>query len=199
MQHGLSFGWIDCFDLIQMEYMPVARADVGELDETPICQACGIFPGDLNPAIAPGTNVLELGAENTGMQVIQTTVEAEAVHIALIGAMVAQFPDSVIEIRAVGADGPSIPKGAQVFVGDEAVADGVGELPGLESVSMGIDGLGIVFHDKQAIFIGDFSDLIQRGALPGQMNGHNRPGGGGAPLPTPPGFDAAGLWVTVDQ
>jgi hypothetical protein len=72
-----------------MEYMPVARVDVGEPDEITIRHTSGIFSGDLNPAVAPGGDVFELGTENPGMQVIQTAVEAEAVHIALIGAVVA--------------------------------------------------------------------------------------------------------------
>src|SRR3989304_42266 len=57
IQHAVSIGGIDRFDLIQMEYMPVARADVGELDEIAIRQAGSIFPGDLNPAVTQGGNV----------------------------------------------------------------------------------------------------------------------------------------------
>src|SRR6516225_3573570 len=74
---------------IQMENVPVTRQLHRQVDVLTILQSRGVARGPLPPLVIVFVDVLELRAENSGMQIVQAAVESETVNIACIGAMVA--------------------------------------------------------------------------------------------------------------
>src|SRR5213592_2055606 len=84
VNHCVAIGRVLRFDLVQVEHMAIPRASIRQVEEIAARQALGVLLRDLNPAVAPGFDVLELRAQNTSVQVIQTAVETKAVYVALI-------------------------------------------------------------------------------------------------------------------
>ena len=65
-------------------------------------------------------DVLQLRAEDAGVQVVEAAVEAVAVDVALGRSVVAQLPDRRVDLRVVGQERAAVAEGAEVFLDDEA-------------------------------------------------------------------------------
>src|SRR5271165_6351388 len=94
------------------------------------------------------------------MEIIQAAVETEGVHGALRRAMVAQPPDRLFDIVAIGDEGAAVPKCAEVFLDDETGANRITQLSLLKAISVGIDGLRVIFHHPELMLLGDPADRL---------------------------------------
>ena len=108
--------------------------------------------GRLAAQVVPGVDVLELGAEDGGVDVVQAAVEAEAVDVAGVGTVVAQFADARVDIRIIGDDRAAVAERAEILLNDETGGGGVAQLPDLEAVAVRADALGVVLDDEQLVF-----------------------------------------------
>ena len=118
-----------------MEHMAVARHFVREGECLAPLQASGVAGGQLAAQIVPGINVLELGAEDPGVHVVQPAVEAVTVNVAGVGTVVAQLANPRVNVRIVGDDGPAVAEGAQVLLDDETGGCGVAEFGDFEALA----------------------------------------------------------------
>jgi len=80
----------------------VARSSVGQADEVEILEAGVVGGGDLDAAIGPRADVLELGAQDARVQIVEPAVEAGAVVVALALAMVAECADTLGDVLVIG-------------------------------------------------------------------------------------------------
>jgi hypothetical protein len=140
------------------------------MDVGGITQAGGVARGPLAAQGVPFVEVLQLGAEHSGLQVVQAAVVAHAVAGSLIGPVVAQLADFAVHILVVGNHRAAIAKTAEVLLGDEAGADGVAQFADSEAVSASADPLRIVFHDQQIVAVGDLAEGLHVGGLAIEMN-----------------------------
>ena len=149
-------------------------------------EACAVTRGPFPAEVVPVVDMFQLGAEHSGVQIVQTAVESEAVAGALLGAVIAQLANDAIDFSIVGDDCAAVAECAEVLLDDEADGGGVAEFADAEAVAMSTDGLCVVFDDEQVMLVGDLADRLHVGALAVKMNGHDRLGAG-----SDGGFDLA--------
>ena len=107
-------------DDVEMEYVPITCRHVRQLDPRNALQSLGVSRGPSNTLIIPLVNVLQLGAEDSRVQIVQPAVEAEAVNVALVRPVVAQLAHCGVDGRVVGQDRSAIAERAEVLLRDEA-------------------------------------------------------------------------------
>src|SRR6516164_3060933 len=83
------------------------------------------------------------------MEIVQPTIEPKRVHGSLYRAMVAQPPQGVVDLGAVGDERAAITKGSKVLLDDEAGAHCIAQFTLLESISMRINGLRVVLDNPE--------------------------------------------------
>ena len=96
-------------------------------------EAGGVASGPLAAGVVLLVNVLELGAQDAGVEVVQAAVEAVAVDVAGGRAVVAQPADRGVDVGVVGDQRAAVAEGAEVLLDDEAGGGGVAELADLEA------------------------------------------------------------------
>ena len=135
-----------------MEDVAVARQLGWQVNGLCALKAGGVAGGPLAAQVVPGVDVLELGAEDAGVQVVQAAVEAIAVDVAGIGAVVAQLADPGVDVGVVRHERAAVAEGAEVLLDDETGGRGVAEFADFEALAAGADGLGVVFdHDAACV------------------------------------------------
>lgn len=119
----------------------------------------------------------KLAVEHGGLDGVEAAVTADdVVVVAAALPVVRRFTKFYGELFGVGVHRAAVTVGAEVLAGVEAggadVADGAG--PGLAAVGEsvgGTDGLGVVFHDVDAVFFGEGHDGLHVAALPVEVDG----------------------------
>src|ERR1035437_763146 len=144
-------------DDIQMIDVVVTRRLVRKMDVGGVAQARGVARGPLAAQDVPIVEVLQLGAEHSGLQVVQAAVIAHAVAGSFAGPVVAQLADQAVHILVVCDDRAALAKTAEVLLNDEAGAYRVAQFTDSEAISAGADPLRIVFHDQKTVPIGDLA------------------------------------------
>ena len=87
-------------DHVQVEDVPVAGGLDGQTEARAL-KALGIARRDLPPPVRPARDVLELHAEDAGVDVVQPAVEPEAVYGTGGRAVVAQLAHDGVDVVAV--------------------------------------------------------------------------------------------------
>src|SRR2546422_6723143 len=136
-------------------------------------QAGGVASRPFSPQIIVLVNVLQFGAQDAGVEIVQPTVETEAMDISSVRAVVAQLADGGIDVLVVGHQRAAVPKRAQILLDDKTDRSGVAQLADLEIGAMGADALGIVLDDLELVFIGNLFDRGHVGALTVKMDRDN--------------------------
>src|ERR1051326_850172 len=108
------------------------------------------------------------------MDVIEPAVEAKAVNVALVRAMIAQFANNAIHFFVIGYQRAAIAKGTQVFLDNKTGCGSITQFADFEPIAMGVDGLGVIFNHMQFMFIGNFSNRLHIRALAVQMDRDDR-------------------------
>src|SRR3989442_5744899 len=83
-------------------------------------QAGGVASRPFSPQIIVLVNMLQFSAQDAGMEIVQPTVETEAMDIASVRAVVAQLADGGIDVLIVGHQRAAVPKCAQVLLNNKA-------------------------------------------------------------------------------
>src|SRR6185503_9815624 len=125
----------------EVKHVPVAGARVRQIDVRRTLQPRGVSGRPLNAFVVPRMDMFQLRAENTGVYVIKPAVEAEAVDVPLVRAVVPQLADPGVDLRVVREERPAIAERAQVLLDDEADRRRVAQLGDLETVARCIDRL----------------------------------------------------------
>src|SRR4029453_9637501 len=99
-----------------MEHVAVARPHVRELDVRRLAQTGRIPFGPLDTVVVPVMDVLQFRAQDSRVDVVETAVEAEAVNVALVRAMVPQLPDCRVDRRVIRDEGAAVAKRAEVLL-----------------------------------------------------------------------------------
>src|ERR1035437_4266423 len=140
----------------------LATLEAGSVASSPLA-AGGVILGD----------VLELGAEDAGVQVVQAAVEAETVDVARGRAVVAQPADGGINVGVVGDQRAAVAEGAKVLLDDKAGRSRITELADLELRSVRANALSVVFDDLELVLLGDLIDGDHVRALPVEVDGYD--------------------------
>ena len=98
-------------------------------------QARGVARGPLDALVVPLVDVLQLRAEDAGVEVVEPAVEAEAVDVALVRAVVAQLADRRVDVGVVGDERAAVAERAEVLLDDEADGGGVAQFADPEAVA----------------------------------------------------------------
>src|SRR2546425_4994773 len=108
---------------------------VRECDIAGIPQARRIAVGPLPPQTAPFVEMLQLGAQHSGMDVIQAAVRSHAMARPFVRPVVAQLADRAVYFFVIRDDRAAVAKTSQVLLDDEARADRVAQLADPEAVA----------------------------------------------------------------
>src|SRR5208282_2414415 len=187
------------FDNEEVIDVTIARQLGWQVKGCAALQAGGVAGGPLAAQVVPSINVLELCAEDAGVQVVQPAVEAITVNVAGIGPVVAQLANPGVDVGVVGHDGPAVAEGAQVLLDDETGGCSVAEFGDFEALAVSADGLRVVLDQTQIVFVGDFFDGGHVGALAVKMDRENRLGLRRDGRLDPLRVNALGLWAAVHK
>src|SRR4029079_16266757 len=122
-------------DHVEMEDVTVAGLHVRQVDVRRLAQTGGVELRPLDPIVVPLVDVLQLGAENSGVDVVETAVEAKAVNVALARSVVAQLADLRVNLRIVGDQRAAVAERPEVLLNDEADRSSVAELTDPEAIA----------------------------------------------------------------
>src|SRR6266545_2487602 len=136
-----------------MKDVTISRSLIRKREVARVLEAGGVARRPLPPQVVPLIDVLELGAEHAGVDIVEAAVESEAMARPLLGAMVAQPPNHAVHVLAIGNHRAAIAESAQVLLDDEAGANCVAQLADFEAVAARADGLGIVLDHQQLMFV----------------------------------------------
>src|ERR1035437_908157 len=150
---------------IQMIDVVVTGRFVGKMDVGGVAEARGVTRGPLPAQGVPFVDMLQFGAEHSGLQVVQAAVVTHAVAGPFAGPVVAQLADYAVHVLVVGDNRAAVAKTAQVLLADETRARSVTQFADFEAVSAGADALRIVFDDEKTVPIGDLAEGLHIGAL----------------------------------
>src|SRR5882672_7960781 len=127
-----------------MKDVPVADQFDRQIEVTATLQSGAVTRGPLPSQVVPRVNVLELGAEHPGVQIIEAAVETVAVDVARVRAVIAQLADARVEVGVVGDQRAAVAEGAEVFLDDKAGRYRVAHLTDFEAVAVCADSLRVV-------------------------------------------------------
>src|SRR6185503_1812688 len=125
------------------------------------------------PLVVPFVDMLELGAQNARVQVVEPAVKPETVHVARVRAVVAQLADLRVNVRTVCYQRAAVAKCAEVLWDDEADGCRVAEFAGLETAAVCADPLRVVLDQAELVFVSDLPDGEHVGALAVKMHRHD--------------------------
>src|SRR6185369_17244958 len=108
------------FDDVEMEHVAITRKFGGQSEILRPFQTGGVTRGPFAPQIVPGIDVLEFGAEDAGVQVIEPAVEPEAVDVARIEPMIEQLADNDVDLYDEGKQRAYDEVFAEVLLDNEA-------------------------------------------------------------------------------
>ena len=160
----------------EMKDVPVADQFNRQIKVAASLQPGAVTGGPLPPQVVPRVDVLELGAEHAGMQIIQTAVETVAVNVARVRAVIAQLANAGVDLGVVRDEGAAVAEGAEVFLDDKTDRRRVAQFAHLEAVAVRSDPLGIVFDEAEFVFGSNLLDGEHVGALTVQVHRDNGPG-----------------------
>ena len=152
--------------------MPVAGSHVRQLEAGRGLEPRGGPSGPLNSQVVPRVDMLQLGTEDAGMEIVEPAVETKAVDITFGRPVVAQLADSGVDVRVVREEGPTVTKRAEVLLNDEADGSRVAQLADRETIAGGVDSLRVVLI-TQVVCVGDFPDCSHIGALTVEVHGND--------------------------
>ena len=144
-------------------------------------------------------NVLQLGAEHAGVQIVKPAVEPEAVDVPLVRSVIAQLPQLRVDVGVVRDQRAAVAERAEVLLDDEARRRRIAELADSEPGAGGIDRLRVVLDDAELVPIGDVFDRRHVGALAVQVHGNDRFRLRRDRRFDPRRIDAPGLRIAVDE
>ena len=107
-------------DHVEVEDVTVPGTGVRQVDVRRACQSRCIACRPVDALIVPGVDVLQLGAEHAGVQIVETAVEPEAVDVPLVRAVIAQLPDRRVDVGVVREQRAAVAERAEVLLDDEA-------------------------------------------------------------------------------
>ncbi len=199
LQEGVAFCGVLDLDNVQVPHVAVARLLVRQVEGLGTLKALGVVLGQFDAVVVPLVDVFEFGAQDAGLDVVQTAVEAEAVHVAGGRAVGAEQLGHAVDLFVVGDNRTAIAEAAQVFLDDETGSHGIGELADLEGIARRVNGLGVIFDDPELVLVGDLFDRRHVSALPVQMDRHNALRLAGDGCLDLGGVDALGLGIAVNH
>ncbi len=121
----------------------------------------------------------QLDAEDGGLDLVQTAVGSHhVVVVADLRAVSAQHLHLLGQLRVAGQDHPTVADPAQVLAGEEREATQVSQAARAAAMKGGSGGLGTVFDQTQSVAPGDRLQLLHRGGVPIQVDGHDGSGAG---------------------
>src|SRR5882672_606031 len=133
-------------DHVEVVDVAVARCFERQRDIAGVFQARRIAGGPFTAQVAPFVDVLELGAENAGVEIVQPAVDSKTVAGPLLRTVIAEPADHAVDEIAVRDHGAAIAESAEVLLDDEAGANGIAELADLETVAFRADALRVILH-----------------------------------------------------
>ncbi len=195
----VALGRDDSFDDVKMEHVAITRRFVRQGEVLRAFEACGVTRGEFAAVVVPLVDVLELGAQDTGVNVVETAVETVAVNVTGVGAVAAQLANRGVHVGIVRNERTAVTEGAEVLLNDEAGRSRIAQFADFETVAGCANGLGVVFDDKQLMLVGDFADGLHVSALAVKVNRHD-----GLGLRRDGRFDfrgvnALGLGIAINQ
>ena len=199
LEERVTLGRILRVEHIEMEHVAITWRFVRQGEMFRALEASGVTSGQTATAVIASVNRLELRAQHTSMNVVETTVEAEAVDVTSIGTMVAELANFRIDVRVVRDERTAVAERAEVLLNDEAGRSGIAEFADAETVAGSADGLGVIFDDEELMFVSDLTDGLHVSALTVKMDRDDRFG-----LRSNSGFDlrridALRFRIAVDQ
>src|SRR5262249_17066833 len=143
--------WLRGLDDVQMVDVIVARPLVRKRQRSDVLQTLGVPGRPLAPPGVPIVDVPQLGAQDSGLKIVEAAVVARAVTRPLVRPMVPEFPHHSVNVLLIGDHGSAVAETAQVFLDDEAGAYGVAQLADAEPVAAGADGLRVIFDYEKFV------------------------------------------------
>src|SRR5689334_15512167 len=155
---------------VKMKNVMVTLALGGESEILRTFQAGSVTSGPFPAEVIPGINVLELGAEDAGVKIVQSAVESVAMDVAGVGAVVAELADGGVNFLVIRNQRAAVAERAEIFLDNEAGSGRVAQFGDFESIAARADGLGIILDDIEFMFVGDFANGLHVGALAVEMD-----------------------------
>src|SRR5437588_7788642 len=149
---------------------------VRKCDVIGITEAGRISIGPFPPESAPLVDMLQLGAQHSGVNVIQAAVGSHAMAGPFLRPVIAQPAYRAVYLFVIRDDGPAIAETSQVLLDDKARADGIAQLADPEAVAAGPNPLRIILDDQEIVPVRDLADCLHVGTLPVKMDRHQRLG-----------------------
>lgn len=171
-QHIAPFGFLGFNDVEMIDVAIPGQFD-RQIDCPTIFETGGVSCCPLTTMVVPFVYVFELGAEDSGMEVVKPAVETEAVNVSFLRAMVAQFADSGVDVWIVGDDCAAVAESTEILLDNEACGCGIAAVADAEAGAMGADGLCVVLDYMELVFGGDLPDCVHVGALAVEVNRHD--------------------------
>src|ERR1051326_6803473 len=165
LQKGIALLRLLGFDHVKMKNMAIALALDGEREILRAFQTGRISRGPFSGIVIPLIDVLEFGTENSCMHIIEPAVEAKAVDVSSIGAVVAQPTDRSINRFIVRYERAAVAECAEILLNEETGGRGVAEFADFETIAVRADGLGVIFNHAELMLFGDFADGLHISAL----------------------------------
>src|SRR5438093_4754049 len=116
--------------------MPIAGQFNGQVEVAAVLQTRCVAGGPMTSLVVRLVDMLELGAQNARVQVVEPAVEPETVDVARVRAVVAQFADPRVDVRVVGHHRAAVAKGAEILLDDETDRRRVAEFSDLEAAAV---------------------------------------------------------------
>ncbi len=133
--------------------------------------------GNFGAAGVPLVQVAEFDAEESGLQFVQTRIQAGFFVLVFdLRAVVAQAGHARRQLGVIGGDGAGIAEGAENFCRIKAERGGIAQGAGTPAFVARALRLGRVLHHFQLMPAGDFQDWIHVRRLAVKMHRQNGPG-----------------------
>ena len=110
---------------VKMEDVPVTGQFDREVKMAAVLESGGVARRPLPSQVIPRVDVLEFGAEDAGLQIVEAAVETEAMNVARVRAVIAKLADALVDLRIVRHQRAAVAEAAKVFLNDEAGRHGV--------------------------------------------------------------------------
>src|SRR2546429_4489314 len=115
-QQRIALSGLFRLDDEEMKDVPVAGQFDRQIEVSATLQPGAVTRGPLPSQIVPSVDVLELGAEHAGVQVVETTVETVAVNVASVRAVIAQLANAGVDLGVVRDERAAVAEAAEVFL-----------------------------------------------------------------------------------
>src|SRR5215469_8790900 len=112
------------------------------------CETSVVYFGEFAASLAPLVNSLQFDAQDSRVDIIQTTVIADAVIGALEGAVVAQLANVRRQLLIVCHHRATVTKASEILLDDEAQTNRITHLADGESIAPRPNGLSAILYHK---------------------------------------------------